>query len=138
MKIDRKFPRGEGDNTSKLIHLIQKLGYNADVKIELATVTQSMPDLKIKIDGMKRIEFDADDLIVAEHLTDHTKPVTIRVGDGTLNATTSGGDSLDSFELIDGEIIYQNGLKEGERVIVASDDERQIYYVLDRVGYVRF
>jgi len=57
--------RLEGDGAARLIQLMRQYGYNKDVDIELATITNAPPDLKIKVDNMK-VELDRDDLIVAQ------------------------------------------------------------------------
>lgn len=104
--------RLEGSGATRLIQLIRKHGYNKDVDIELGTVTSSPPDIKIQIDNMK-MELDRDDLIVARYLTKHKRQIRI-----------NGGETL--------ELEYQDELKIGDRVIVASVKKGQLYIVLDR------
>lgn len=104
--------RLEGDGAAKLVQLIRRYGYNKDVDIELATVTSAPPDLKIKVDNMK-VELDRDDLIVAQCLTKHKRQVKI-----------DGGETI--------ELEYQDELKPGDRVIVASANNGQLYFVIDK------
>lgn len=104
--------RLEGDGVARLIQLMRRYGYNKDVDFKLATVTNAPPDLKIKVDNMK-IELDRDDLIVAQYLTKHKRQVKID-GDTTV------------------ELEFQDELKPGDRVIVASANNGQLYIVLDK------
>jgi hypothetical protein len=108
--------RLEGSGFSMLRQAIKYIGYNDFDRLELATVTSPPPELKIKIDNVP-IEFDADDLIVAEHLTKY--PLEIEE-DGIVRT-----------------ISVKNELKPGDRVIVASASHGCRYYVIDRaVSYV--
>ncbi|EMI10363.1 DUF2577 domain-containing protein [Anoxybacillus gonensis] len=104
--------RFEGNGATRLIQLIRQHGYNKDVDIELGTVTSDPPSIKIQIDNMK-VELDQDDLIIAQYLTKHRRQ--IKINDGTI---------LD--------VEYQDELKAGDRVIVASIKSGQLYIVLDR------
>jgi Protein of unknown function (DUF2577) len=104
--------RLEGSGAARLIQLIRQHGYNVDVNIELATVTSAPPNLKIKVDNMK-VELDRDDLVVAQYLTKHKRQVKI-----------NGGTTV--------ELEYQDELKPGDRVIVTSANNGQIYFVLDK------
>jgi hypothetical protein len=104
--------RLEGSGAKRLIQLMRQHGYNTDVNIELATVTSAPPDLKIKVDNMK-VELDRDDLIVAQYLTKHKRQAKI-----------NGGTTV--------ELEYQDELKPGDRVIVASANNGQLYFVIDK------
>jgi hypothetical protein len=104
----------EGSPASQLVQLMRIHGFNKGIDIELATVTAAPPDLKIKIDNMS-VELEADDLIVAERLTQYTRTVSINGG-------------------IDSTIEFKDELQVGDRVIVASVKEGQSYIILDRVG----
>ncbi|MED4971314.1 DUF2577 family protein [Parageobacillus toebii] len=101
----------EGNGAVRLIQLMRQHGYNKDVSIELATVTSPPPNIKIQVDNMK-IELDKDDVIIAQYLTKHKRQVRIN-GDTTV------------------ELEYQDELKVGDRVIVASDRD-QVFYIIDR------
>jgi hypothetical protein len=61
----------EGSGAVRLINLMKKHGYNKDLSVSLATVTNGMPDIRIQVDGMK-IELDKDDLVIAERVKDLT------------------------------------------------------------------
>lgn len=105
----------EGGPATQLVQLIQRIGYNDFDRIELATVTSPPPSLRIKVDNMK-IELDADDLVVAQALTNHSQ--TIRRIDGTAEVIT-----------------MENELKAGDRVLVVSMNNGQAYAVLDRAVF---
>lgn len=104
--------RLEGNGAARLIQLMRQHGYNKDVDIELATVTSAPPDLKIKVDNMK-IELDRDDLIIAQYLTKHKRQVKI-----------DGGATV--------ELEFQDELQIGDRVIVVSANNGQLYFVIDK------
>lgn len=104
--------RLEGNGAARLIQLMRQHGYNKDVDIELATVTSAPPNIKVKIDNMN-IELDRDDLIVAQYLTKHKRQVRI-----------DGGATV--------ELEYQDELKVGDRVIVVSANNGQLYFIIDK------
>jgi Protein of unknown function (DUF2577). len=107
--------RLEGDGAARLIQLMRQHGYNKDVDFELATVTSAPPNLRIQIDNMK-VELDRDDLVVAQYLTKHKRQVKI-----------NGGTTV--------ELEFQDELKVGDRVIVASTRNDQLYIVLDKAVF---
>jgi Protein of unknown function (DUF2577) len=100
--------RIEGGPATRLIQLIQRFGYNKDVDFELATVVSPPPNLQIKFDG-DEIVLQPEDLVVCEHLTEHTR----RLKDGTT-------------------LTFESSLEVGDRVIVACMDERQLFIVIDK------
>jgi membrane protein implicated in regulation of membrane protease activity len=102
----------EGSGYTKLAQVIRLVGFNNFDRFELATVTQGAPNVRIKPDHTS-FELEGNDLIIAEHLTDHT--ITFRYEDGTSATVT-----------------LENGLKAGDRVIVASMNDGQMYVVIDR------
>jgi hypothetical protein len=104
----------EGSAGSKLRSLIKRVGANTDTRFEFGTITSASPYFSVLVDGMK-IELDADDCVVAEHLTEHTRTVTI--GGGTAS-----------------EMVVSSALTVGARVIVAQINDGQTYVILDRVG----
>ncbi|MFT4413183.1 DUF2577 domain-containing protein [Fredinandcohnia humi] len=137
-----------GTGASQLVQLIQKFGYNKDVDVELATVTAPPPNLKIKIDNMN-VELEKDDLVVAQHLTKHKRRLTIKgtnsnlVSSSVIDSMTQNGSGPHTHDITsltiqgnltvtDAEIEFLDELKAGERVIVASVDNGQLYIVLDR------
>ncbi|NOU98489.1 DUF2577 family protein [Paenibacillus planticolens] len=101
----------EGTGASQLAQVIRSLGYNDFDRFEFATVTSLIPT-KIRVDGMK-IELDAYDIVMAEHLTDHTRDVTINGG-------------------VLSTMVVKSPLTVGSRVIVASMSDGQKYVVLDK------
>lgn len=132
--------RLEGSGVSQLRQAIASVGYNPYDKLELATVIASPPELRIKIDNMT-IDLDADDLVVAEHLTRHTRIVTITheqdaerdVGDIVPfpKDNDSDGDLYrkQSYVLMQ----FEDVLKPGDRVLVSSMNDGQTYVIHDRV-----
>lgn len=87
--------------------LIQEIGYNKDTDIELGTVVKALPDIEIQIDGFDLL-LDKDDVILAERLCDHT-------------LVTSTG-----------ELDIKSPLKVGDRVLVASVRNNQLFIILDK------
>ncbi|CAM2950775.1 DUF2577 domain-containing protein [Paenibacillus sediminis] len=104
----------EGNGFSQLKDIVKKVGYNKDVDIEFATVTSPPPSLRIQIDNMK-FELDADDFVVCESLTKHTRKASI-----------SGGATVD--------IEFEDVLTAGDRIVVASINNGQRYVIIDRIG----
>ncbi|WNF07484.1 DUF2577 domain-containing protein [Brevibacillus borstelensis] len=132
--------RLEGSGFSQLRQVIAQVGRNDYDKLELATVTSPPPALRIKIDNMP-IELEADDLVVAEHLTRHTRIVTIRheqdkerdVGDTVPfpRDNDSTGSLAWTYSYV--EMQFEDVLKAGDRVLVSSMNDGQSYVILDRV-----
>lgn len=132
--------RLEGSGASQLAQVIQKFGRNDFDKLELATVTSSPPELRIKVDNMP-IELEADDLVVAEHLTRHTRIVTLTheqdaerdVGDTVPfpKDNDSDGDLYRKLSYV--ELRFEDVLKTGDRVLVSSMNDGQTYAILERV-----
>lgn len=103
----------EGSGRAKLRGVLEALGRNPYV-IEFATVTSPLPGIRAKVDNMP-IELDADDLVICEHLTQHTRTASINGG----AAST---------------IVYEAALATNDRVIVAAINNGQNYVILDRIG----
>lgn len=152
-------PRFEGGWDSKMAFAMKKLGYNQDVDFELATVTNAPPELRIRVDNVK-IEFEKDDLIVAEHLTKHKRYITIRKstdskwnthmrfksGNVTESMSTEGylphthditmlnlDNVQEDFDFVEAEMEFNDELKVGDRIVVASINNGQSYIILDRM-----
>lgn len=106
----------EGSTSSKLVQLIRQLGFNQEMTIEVGKVVSVSP-ISIHLES-DNLVLDSDDLIMSEHLTEHTRLV---------EATTSDGGKLT-------QITFKNALKPGNQVIVIGDEETQLYYVFDKVG----
>ncbi|OME86929.1 hypothetical protein BK120_08375 [Paenibacillus sp. FSL A5-0031] len=104
----------EGGAGSKLRSLIKRVGANTDTRIEFGTITSAFPSFSVLVDGMK-IELDADDCVVAEHLTKHIRTVSINGGAASIMDVNSV-------------------LTVGARVIVAQINDGQTYVILDRIG----
>lgn len=132
MLPDKKF---EGSGGTQLAMLMKHLGYNKDVDFQLATVTSAPPALKIKVDNMEKIELDNGDLIVAEHLTNHSRKVTITSSSVTETMTQAGYTphvhDITSMT-IEADLAFNDELKVGDRVIVVEIAEGQTYVILDR------
>ncbi|MBU8715386.1 DUF2577 domain-containing protein [Brevibacillus parabrevis] len=131
--------RLEGSGFSQLRQVIAQVGRNDYDKFELATVTSPPPELRIKIDNMS-LELDHADLIVAQHLTRHTRIATITheqgkerdVGDITPfpKDHDSDGDLHRKLSYI--EFQFEDVLKPGDRVYVSSMNDGQTYVVHDK------
>lgn len=119
----------EGNGAAKLIQLMRKNGYNKDLDIELATVIAPPPALVIRC-NRDNMELDKDDLIIAEHLTEHVRTVSISGGSVTGTVTPSG--NLTTFTLTDATMTIKSPLRVGDQVIIVSANDGQLYYVLDK------
>ncbi|KQL21870.1 hypothetical protein AN957_09960 [Cytobacillus solani] len=96
--------------------MMKKHGHNTDVDVELATVVAPPPSLQIRLNS-DNLTLDKSDLIIAEHLTEHTRKVSI-----------TGG----SVSVSDAAMTVKSPLSPGDQVIVVSANEGQLYYVLDK------
>lgn len=101
----------EGSEMSQLLQRIRTIGYNKDIDIEYGTVTAPPPAIEVRLDS-DEIPLDAGDLIIAEHLAEHTRQAVI-------NGTPT-------------TITFKNGLKTGDRVLIASMDDKQQYVIIDK------
>jgi hypothetical protein len=97
-----------------MVALIRKYGANDFDKFSLATVTSAAP-FRIKVDGMV-IELEAEDVVIAEHLTAHERLATI------------GGSPV--------TIAFDGALSTNDHVIIASMNSGQLYVILDKVGVI--
>ena len=146
-------------DTERFRNSISKLGHNRELFVEVGIVVSEPPDLKIEVDG--DIILEADDLIVAEHLTKHSRIVTIEPQEHEYadpSYITFGSDTVTESMSAEGlgphvhdvtqitldnvqrdflakhvRITYDDELKLGDRVLIISDDETDEYYVIDRV-----
>ncbi|WP_180968054.1 DUF2577 domain-containing protein [Cytobacillus massiliigabonensis] len=140
----------EGSVYSKFGQLIRDVGYSKPVNIEIATVVEAPPNLRLKLDA-DGLELEKDDLVVAEHLTRHDRIISINyeypktwnivsdIGDmqkdaGSSRNNISHADSVpyEKFLMQNAKLTFEDVLKPGDRVIVACLDEDMIYVVLDR------
>lgn len=107
----------EGGGVSQLKSVVKQLTYVKSADIEFATVLAPPPSIRVAVDSMK-IELDADDLAICESLTKTTR-------DATINGSATVIIEID------------NSLKAGDRVVVASINDGQLYVILDRLGSVK-
>ncbi|MFJ7665323.1 DUF2577 family protein [Lysinibacillus sp. NPDC097162] len=121
----------EGTGAARLLQL-----FNGD-KSQPTTVTnatiQSVAPISVRVDG-DSVDTPEQGIIVAEHLIEHTRTVSITGGTvtGQVQDTYSGGGELTSLNIIDGELTFKCDLKVGDRVIVAVVNDGQLIYVLDK------
>lgn len=101
----------EGNGINQLGAAIRSLGFNEFDRYEIATVISVMPTL-VKVDGLG-FELDANDLIIAESLTERKQLVTLE--DGTTQ-----------------EMTFHSPLNPGDRVLVASMSGGQFHAVIDK------
>ncbi|MCM3592507.1 DUF2577 domain-containing protein [Brevibacillus borstelensis] len=136
--------RLEGSGVSQLKQMIARIGYNRFDRLELATVVSPPPDLRIRIDNMA-LDLEADDVLVAEHLTRHKRVVTIRheqdaerdVGDTEPKPRDNDSTGSLAWTYSYVELQFEDVLKAGDRVLVASMNGEQTYLILDRVVMYR-
>lgn len=149
----------EGSPYSRLSQMMGKFGYNKAVDFEIGTVISPEPNLIVKMDSSP-IELDRDDLLIAEHLTNHKRYMTIRksknpewqsnirlkstdVGDSETVVSSHSHDLTmvdmknvqDDFTFEQVEVEYLDGLKAGDRVIMAWLDEQMRAVVFDRANF---
>lgn len=142
----------EGNGISQFRDVIKQLGHNVEVDIEYATILAPSPALRVQVDNMK-IELDGDDVIIPEHLREHTRKVSVKAVEPTtleLNRYTRVTKETESSAPVNSkafsdvfnfggftsgefEITFHDTLKAGDRVAVASFGAGQRYIVLDRI-----
>ena len=106
-----KSNRLEGSGFSKLVQAIRRAGYNRDTDVILGTILAPPPSIVIRPDGIG-FDLDADDVVIAEHLTQHER--TMRLKSGTTSET----------------YVIDSPLSVGDRVfIVVKDNE---FYVIEK------
>lgn len=132
----------EGDAFSKLNALFTEGTNAADraAKIEIATVTSSAPNLEIKLDA-DGLVLDKDVLVVAEHLTQHERIVSIEHVEseqrdlGGKVVTNTSTPNMASYTLNYVKMTFEDELKVGDRVLVACLDVDMTYIILDRARW---
>ncbi|WP_153732526.1 DUF2577 family protein [Sporosarcina obsidiansis] len=122
------------------------------VELMEAVVTQAPPDLKIVLKSDSKLPIPKEIIIVAEHLTRHTRIVSLNyeypkswekisdIGDEakeTISSRTNIGSApsvpYEQYEMKYARITFEDVLKEGDEVLVTSLQGGQIYYIADRV-----
>jgi hypothetical protein len=133
----------EGGAYTRLIQLMKRHGYNKDVDLLMATVISPPPNLRVKIDNMT-VVLEADDIMVAEHLTRHSRIVTIehvenaerQLGDKTEKDYIDTDDKAapyTSFSYNFVKLTFEDVLKAGDRVAVAEFQNGQQFMIVDRI-----
>lgn len=112
--MDKRLVR-EGSSAAKLVQFMREYGFNEEMSIEVGTIASISPiSIHLESDGLI---LDKDDLIIAEHLTNHKRSVSLMIGN--IHVT---------------EIEFKTPLIIGDQVIVIGDNDTQFYYIFDRVG----
>lgn len=133
----------QGSPESKMIQIIRKFGHNRDMEMEIATITSPFPNLTVRL-GKDGIELDESDLIVSEHLTTHIKYISIAESDTTSNfdfetkkvsGSVSGGYNLQTLNVNKVPVTFHSNLDRGDFVIIISDKEKQMYFLVDKVVF---
>ena len=121
----------EGSGASRLLQM-----FGGD-KTQPTTITtaiiQSVSPLSVRVDG-DSIDIPEQGIIVAEHLTEHTRTISFTGGtvSGQVQDTYTGGGDLKTLDIIDGELTLKTNLEVGNKVIVAVANDGQLVYVLDK------
>lgn len=149
-----KFTRYEGDSYSRLRQMMSKAGNKpSGVRIELATIVEPPPNLKLRRDS-DQLLLEKEELVVSEHLTRHERIVSVNyefpkklskekdIGDkeantasNRINVGQAPSIPYEKYEMNYATIRYEDLLLEGERVLLACDDDNMVYYVLDRAVF---
>lgn len=149
-----KFTRYEGGWDSRMRQMMARAGAKSEgLRIELATVIEAPPNLKIMRDSDQMI-LEKEELVVAEHLTRHERIVSINyefpktwekdtdIGDKTVDTVSSRNNigqlpstPYEKYEMKYATLKYEDLLLKGERVLVACDDVNMVYYIIDRARW---
>ncbi|MFT9848966.1 DUF2577 domain-containing protein [Aneurinibacillus sp. REN35] len=133
----------EGSTYTRFVQLMKRHGYNKDVDLLMATVTSPPPHLRIRLDHTNT-ELYPEDVFVAEHLTRHSRIVTIehveneerQLGDKTEKDYLDTDDKqapYSSFSYNFVKLTFEDVLKVGDRVAVAEFDNGQAFMIVDRM-----
>lgn len=96
-------------------------------------VVISVNPLKIKAVKDEKLVIKEDILIIPRHLTNYKTTFSLSKGaEGSVNGPTVKGDALSDFSM-NGEIILNEALRNGEVVHILELDKGKRYIVLDRV-----
>ncbi len=124
-------------NASQILGMLKKTMQDQLPRgIELATVTNPPPALQIRIDNMK-LELSGDDLIVCEHLLDHTRAYSTSPAVSGSTETQAGTPShthqIESLAINGQAAAIKTNLQTGDRVAVLALPGEQQYLVFDKV-----
>lgn len=108
MLIKPKVPT-EGSGGTRLVGIMQAVGYNSGGTLKAATVTSEHPNLEVLLDA-DTLEIDDDIIVCNPHLLPYTETVRINGQVATIE--------------------YDNKLKVGARVLVFEPEHQQQLYVL--------
>lgn len=124
----------EGSGATRLWSLFGKDSEQIEAtSVSLATVTALPPEMAVQVDG-DSTETPSEGIVIAEHLTEHTRTVSFTGGtiSGNVRDTYTGGGDLKSLEIINGALTLHCDLKIGDKVIVAVANDGQVVYILDK------
>lgn len=132
-----------------MIELIKKVAKQTQetlnpVELMEAVVVSAPPELSLKLKNNSKLIILKEQLVVAEHLTRHKRIVTIEhlemaereLGDKIAYDYINTDDKqppYSSFQYNFLEMQFEDVLKEGDRVLVASFQGGQKFYVMDRL-----
>lgn len=123
----------EGSGASRLYSIFGKDTEQIEaVTIGLATVTALPPEIAVQVDG-DSTETPSEGIVIAEHLTEHTR--TVSFTGGTISGNVDGfhgPGNLRTLEITKGELTLHCDLKIGDKVIVAVANDGQVVYILDK------
>lgn len=105
--------RLEGSGASRFVQLMSIYGYNEGIRIEIALITKTSPVTFRFGNEPIEIEDDGDSVIIADHLLEHTRTVSI---DGAPDV----------------QMVVRSPLKVGDAITVVSTESGQLMYVMDR------
>lgn len=126
--------RLEGNSASRFLQIMKSEGQNTGMYATVATVSKASPALAIRVDG-DPFDLEDSDLIIADHLLQHTRIATISKGvvSGETTNVSAHSHSIQTITWQDAEIEFTDKLKVGDQVAVLVAQEGQLYYVLDKV-----
>lgn len=126
----------EGSPIAQMVQATRKAGRNVTSTMKVATITSPPPDIKMLIDN-DPIEYDKNDIYVAELLTKHRRTIELYTDNIHLPMSWEGiGTHVhQTYELLlkEVEFDFMDELKKGDRVLVECDEENGIFIIVDRV-----
>lgn len=136
-----------------LIQMIAQQSFQSMKPVQLgeAEVVSAPPNLQIKLLSNDKLIIPKELIVVAEYLCKHKRKVTITNTGKTSITSTSIVDlypksppqsshdfakfelNSSTFTLTEGEIEFLDELKKGDKVLVASFQGGQKFFILDRI-----
>lgn len=107
---------------------MQAMDNAAPMSLAEGEIVNAPPDLKIRLKKNLKLVIPSNLIVVPENLTEHVK-----ICDVTCDVVTTDSGTFNNFKANDAKIKVKNPLKKGDRVMVATFEGGQRFYILDKI-----